>query len=408
MADHPAPRSSRYSFDAASGRLIEYTATGVTTLFAWPVIQAFKWRVASGKSVACKPDFVILPELETESGHRFVVVPGVDGHTQRCLSGFCSTIPPLVRRTVARFPGGQWDLLAWVARGGLPAADLLQSNPALAFSVANCADFSPRNASTRSIATQQLLLPNRKQTDILARLGFSSTERVRRVLRKIGPTVVTVEALTQLRDRLQSPTIAGRLAHVPAIGPQVMAMIDNGTIDRVSVKALEIFARADEASADDDMDRLVAAAARVWGPGRPEIPPSPERVRRPKRRKRVLAAVHAEVTRRYVRLPDFPPAPVPGTHDIVPILFREALFQEGQTQQNCVADYEAHILSGKTAVYQVWIDGQRSTLSLTLQRGGRWVIGQLKAARNMEPSPGTVRAVNEWLAASHLGLRSQR
>lgn len=325
MADAPVP--PRFSFDAASGRLTQKTATGVNSLFAWPVIHAFRWSGATSKSAAFQPEIAILPEQRDGDVYRFERVPSLDDHAQDAIESYCATIPPSVRRTIAQFPERQWKVLEWAARGGLLAEELLASNPALAFAVANLLDVAPTATRGRSAQTLRLILPRRKQREILDRLCFAPTERVRRIVRKVMPGSVSVAVLALLRDQLQKPAVSERLAHVPAIGSQVLALIANDTVEHVTLAALEAFARADQASADRHVATLVANAARVWGPERgaesAPLPPAPHA--RP-----VRCPEPAHVA---VRKTDFPPAPFPGTDAIVPILYRQRLLDEGRAQR---------------------------------------------------------------------------
>lgn len=322
-------------------------------------------------------------------------MPGLDEHTQDAIERFCATIPPRVRRTIAQFAERQWEVLAWVARVGLPAEDLLVSNPAIAFAVANLPDVLTIAMSGRSTETQQRLLPGRKQREILERLAFAPTERARRILRKVMPGSVSIDVIAQLRDQLQKPSVSERLAHVPAIGPQVLAMIDNGTIEHVALAALDAFARADEASADGHAATLLANAARVWGTERARTPPTPHGVQHPRR---VPVGRSPELVYHAVEKPDFPPAPYPGIDAIVPILYRAWLFDEARQQHNCVVEYAPDVVRGKIAIYRV-LAPERCTLSLILRRG-RWVVDQLKGWSNREPGPEVVQAVKQWIATS--------
>ncbi len=390
----------RFSFDAVSGRLTENTATGVSTLFAWPVIHAFRWSAANGKSVAVQPEIAILPERRGSDGYRFERVTGLDDHTQDAIERYCATIPPRVRRTIAQFLEHQWEVLSWVARVRLPAEELLVSNPALAFAVANVADVVRIPITPRSAEMERRLLPTRKQRDILERLSFSPTARARRILRKVMPGSVSIAALTLLRDQLQRPVVSERLAHVPAIGPQVLTMVGNDTIAHVTLASLEAFARADEASADRRTATLVANAARVWAAelaGKPAMPhpvPHGQPVWCPE-------PAHLAVQRT-----DFPPAPFPGNDAIVPILNRSGLLNEGHEQNNCVFDCAPDVARGKIAIYRV-LAPERCTLSVKLRRG-RWVVDQLKGWSNQEPGPEVVLAVREWLATSNRDAKIPR
>ncbi len=402
--------ASRFSFDAAAGRLIETTATGTLTIFAWPAVKAFRWSAATCKSTSDRPEIALLTETLAEGTYRFDQVPELDAHAQACLELFCDRVPQRVRRVVAWMPERQWEVLAWVARVGLTAEDLLTSNPALAFAVANLPAIAGDAIPSRSLETQQLLLPNRRQRDILDRLGFPPSERARRILRKVLPRSICVQTLTQLREHIPRPAIAERLAHVPAIGPNILALLDNDTFERISLTALDSFARADETNAMSDIAARLAHAARIWNSERaaPAITialQAPTRRRRQRPRPRRTIRHYAPLVPPTIK-PDYPPPPIPGNFAIVPLTYREDLVEEARQQANCVIDYEYRVLNGRMAIYRVLFP-ERCTLSLKLRRG-KWIVDQLRAARNREPGGAVVQAVNAWLAAAENSFRPWR
>ena len=371
--------SQRFSFDAVSARLTENTATGVNTLFGWPVIHAFRWSAATGKSVSFQPEIAILPERRSVGVYRFEQALGLNEQDQLAIETYLATIPPRIRGTIATLADRQWEVLVWAARGGLAAEDLLVSNPMIAFALANLAEVLPTKQSGRTVETQQRLLPSRKQREILERLDFEPTERVRRILRKVMPGSINLATLVLLRDQLRKPAVSERLAHVPAIGPQVLAMIDNGTFDYVTLAALEAFACADARSEDHHMATLVENAARIW------CSELVSRARTPCGDQLAQAA----------RKTDFPPAPFLGTEAIVPILYRGQLLEEACEQNNCVFDYAPQVARGKIAIYRVLFP-ERCTLSLKL-RQGHWTVDQLKGWRNREPGADVAQVVAQWL-----------
>lgn len=93
-----------------------------------------------------------------------------------------------------------------------------------------------------------------------------------------------------------------------------------------------------------------------------------------------------------------PPPPIPGTDTIIPLTTLKELKQEGVEQQNCVGIYGPRMARGDTYVYKV-LSPERATLSIIRDPGGTWHRRQIRIARNREPTPFTVRAVDEWLAS---------
>ncbi len=98
-------------------------------------------------------------------------------------------------------------------------------------------------------------------------------------------------------------------------------------------------------------------------------------------------------------LVDYPPPPVPGTPDIIPITNSRDLALEGRIQHHCVGSYHRAILGERYYVYRV-MQPERATLGLRLiYYHGRTTVHleQLKRSYNQPPSSATVECVNGWL-----------
>lgn len=434
MAAFAAPEPVRITFSEPTCRLSAVSGTSCTLMLPWPSMKAYRRRAARGPWLACTPDFAIVPDPDAAltAGGQLPGLPTIGGAIDmdalRNVHRFCLTVPPTVRRDVAAFPERHWELLAWAARTGPAADELLASNPALAFAVACGHLLYPDDGAAR-FRDLQFLMAYHAQREVMARLGFPPTERARRILRKIQPRAVSVAGLAGLRPRMADPEIAKRLSHVRRINSGVLAMAANGTITRVSPAALQhVTAERADAEADEAARRL-AEAIRLWGLVRPTAPipvfgraerlrevheglredaarlaapvppiaPAPRAAGRPDARPAPPPARRRAVVSIEVGPPprEFPPPPVPGTDAIVPIGTRAMLIEEGRFQRNCVADYAGAIAAGRMAVYRV-MEPQRCTLSL-VPTHGIWVIDQLKASCNRAARGTTMRAVMEWL-----------
>jgi hypothetical protein len=130
--------------------------------------------------------------------------------------------------------------------------------------------------------------------------------------------------------------------------------------------------------------------------------------RRRFRERQRLDALFQDLARDYTRLEDgrlagvrFPPPPIPGSDDIVPLRAPQALVEEGRKQHNCVAGYAERVAGGDTYIYRV-LRPQRATLSLVRWPGGGWQIGELLMAGNHPVSATTRRAVQAWLESHRL------
>jgi hypothetical protein len=92
----------------------------------------------------------------------------------------------------------------------------------------------------------------------------------------------------------------------------------------------------------------------------------------------------------------FPPPPLPGDADIVPITTNKDLQDEGAIMHNCVGSYTEKVQTGECFIYRV-LRPQRATLEIS-DTGDMHHICQLKLVKNGEPAPETWEKVRYWFA----------
>ena len=372
-----SPPAAGYAIDETTGRLYEHTGHGVTVMFPWSGLMAFSRPTGDANWSACLPEAPLLAKR------------GESDAVQR----FCERIPHDVPRLVAPFANRHWHLLRWLARSGPAAEDLCANNPALAYMVASGWEFGWER-ERRTHEPPPVMLPYRKQRDILDWLGFPPTEALRHIIRKILPSAVAMPRLVALRRNVRRPEVVKKLCHVPRINADVLQLAGDLGIRHVAPAALaEIAELPDDPSVD--AARTLADTFRMWRRLRPrEAPPEFHTVQR-------LQEVHDELVREvnivglgsvWGELPD---SPVIGTKAIVPLTTRAMLLEEGRRQHNCVASYADRVESGRLALYRV-IEPERATLSL-VKRGGRWHMDELKGPCNAPVKPTTREAVRAWL-----------
>lgn len=396
----PAPTTAPPTivFDPLSGRVLHAGGGVQTLMLPWPVMRAFRRALSGGEWRRCRPQFALLPEAGSQQDVAEAHVAGCaeEREPAECpLEGleqirlYCASIPAPVQAAVLPFPERHWDLLAWCARTGPAADDLLHSNPALAFAIATAPELA-QGERPAGYADTQFLLAYWRQRDVLRRLGFPATSRARRILQKMLPDAVSVRHLKTLRQALADEQVAKRLVHLPRINGAVQAMLENGTIAQVTQPALIRVALQEEGRVAESARRL-SDALRVWR----MAPARPPGVGEEREQARTGAA--APRTRRTSRVSSspFPPPPIPGTDFIVPITSREMLAEEGRIQANCVGSYGTRITKRQVAIYRV-LSPQRCTLSI-VPSGRRWVIGQLKTRANGKASTATYQTVHHWL-----------
>jgi hypothetical protein len=383
-------------YDASSGHLVHAADGEVTVMLPWPVVKAFHRRHGATAWSLCQPPFALPP-----AGAEAVQVvragePPLEGFVD--LVSFCRRIPASVRQLVSRFPERHWALLSWAARCGPAADELLESNPAMAFAIACGGEISVADDPV-NYGRKQFLLAYHSQRDVLARLGFPATERVRRILRKVPAGDVTLPRLLQLRSSLADEAVAERLAHVPVVSAAVIQLLVDGTFGMVTPAALAQIARAQPAgpaaqAPAEAATRRLAEVVACWNLVRPTQPLRP--IQRIARLDELHRQIQADVQKAGGRgLETFPPPPFPGDDRIVPITTRAMLVEESRIQHNCANDYASRCAKGTMAFYRVMFP-ERCTLSL--KRAGRgWDIDQLKASCNRLASRGTWQFVRNWL-----------
>lgn len=90
----------------------------------------------------------------------------------------------------------------------------------------------------------------------------------------------------------------------------------------------------------------------------------------------------------------FPPPPLPGTNQIVPITNSGELAIEGALQQHCCTAYCEEIQKNEYYVYKIIAD-QRCTLGIKIN-GHAVTIHQLRGKSNCEPTEDTKQMVINW------------
>jgi hypothetical protein len=424
-------------FDDRTGRLIHDAPGSCTVLMPWPVMSAFRSMRPGAAWVACLPPFALAPDAEGTMPEQ-ATGPRGEGDDFEGLAEFrkyCALIPADLRASVGAFPERHWHLLSWLARGGPAAEQLLASNPALAFALASGTELTAID-SPINFARKRQLMAYHPQRDLLARLGFPPTERVRRILQRIPSRLVTFARVGKLVIWLADDAICDRLAHVPMVNRAVLRVLEDAMLTALTPAALARLASAEDEAEADGHARRLGEVVRLWGLVRPtagiprfagvaRIEEEHARVQadlalidrdaREREAERAVAAIAgredpAALRRPAAQLPGrpggFPAPPVAATSSIVHIATPAMLVEEGRLQKNCAADYMSQASRGTLAFYRV-LAPERCTLSLK-KRAGRWVIDQLKAACNTQPSLGVAQAVGMWLHQSRLATEPER
>jgi hypothetical protein len=320
---------------------------------------------------------------------------------------FIESFPAPIRSRLSRFPHRQWHLAVLLAR--CPGAiDLIDSNPALAFALANSWCFQPKPVLWPLRAARNLIL--KPQRAIAAWLGFPPGESSVRILRKIPPAACSFPVLLRIRDQLQDPASLQFLRHARSLNATTAALLQKPNLrPHLSPRLLD-----DDFSGvpPDRAHPLVGMLADVVGMFRFLRIPSHTRFRN-------LAEVqqaHDHLVQQLVeiginppntpvpgRITDlteslafpFPSPPVPGSSNILPLIRPIELLQEGREMHHCVGSYIPQVQEGSTYIYRV-LAPERATLALH-RYDNSWSLGQIYGPFNEPVQPSTREAIRSWL-----------
>jgi hypothetical protein len=355
----------------------------------------------------------------------------VDDQKDRAFAALRNEIPEEIARVAEPFGSHQWALMVLLHEQPR-AMDLAVGNPVLAYALANSDQL--RGTPLEAAAVQALWYCNRKQRDLLEWLGFPGTEAMVRLIRKIPPESASPSILRRLRVVIKAHEgILELLSHLRVVNVAVLELVTNRRLlDLVTPKLLLEVSAQDDTPGESPVDDMILGSLTILhdiAPRRAITPfTSVEHVRRfqeetdaeyqahlrrqdeakqeaqrvaeeerqrqreeAQARRRRQTGRRAEVVRR-----SYPPPPVPGTTDIIPLTSAEQLQAEGQEQSNCVACYAPRILKGTTYIYRIMAP-ERATLAIARCADGCWRRSELKAKSNRKVRSSTVHLVDSWL-----------
>lgn len=314
----------------------------------------------------------------------------------RAFDAFRFSCPKPVARRIEPFRGDHLPLLR-LLRALDERGDLFDTNPALGYCLALA--FRQSLAARRPERDQRLdRLVTLRQAAIMDALGLPASKRAVKAMARIRPAAMSPELVGGLKRLLADDAALQVMGHLPALNLGALTLLLDPQLRVLATPVLfeAIVAEPQEAYFPFTARRLADIQQMADALG-------VDISRRRFRERRRLDGLFQDLARDYTRLADgrlrscrFPPPPVPGTEDILPLRAPEALVDEGRKQHNCVAGYVERVAGGDTYIYRV-LRPQRATLSLVRWPGGRWQIGELLQVGNHPVSAATRRAVEAWL-----------
>lgn len=386
--------------------------------------------LVSGIEDIFSPDF---PWPEDASAYTQHWIKG-GANRQITATRYLSPIPKQVRNVLGALSNRRWQMLNFLAR--CPGSiELFESNPALAFALANNWCFrKPTPTQPYRAARSQL---RKKPREIAGWLGFPNTKACIRILSKIQPQSLTSGGLYFLREALQEPQTAKLLSHLASINMAVLNLVGYkrmrqcltyGLLNEVSRKIhdsdvhfvttgtygnpacnqiLQLIGD-DSIKSVRDLRRVIGDTWRLEDALRGcDFQLKPILFRSVSHLEKYHAdlttqlndrlSTNYQVDRQNVALPM---PPLPGTKNIQPISSSLELFKEGREMNHCVASYLRQIVSSQIFVYRV-VAPVRATLSIAKTAGGNWRLDQLFGHSNRPVDPSIAsRLVNELYSSS--------
>ena len=435
----------RWGTHFKNGKLYVFTKKSVTVVRPWPELRA--WRLTAGRrqwrpirpeinvssatvsdsATTRKSRSIYEPPLEdepiyrddpaltdepldepVEAGESLPAKPRipdewfakVGARNEAAAREFFSHFPQPALELVAAFRERQWHLLV-LHRRCPGAADLIRTNPALAFCLAS-------NWVFRAPAPKQPLRDartwiRRRQRDLAGWLGFPATEQTVNLLRKIPAEACHITALLYLRQALRESDVASLLRHFQRLDATILRLACDPNLRTVVAPKL-LWNLSALAPSPAVISRHVRTLLDLLELAKTLVPPREvpacDSVRQLIRNHDRMAAELNQQGLAGLEFMQFPPPPIPGTETIVPLTGPVMLLEEGRLQMNCVASFVRRVARGNEFIYRV-LATERATLQLVLGRQG-WQIGQLSGPRNQPVSATTRLAVENWIAGDGL------
>ncbi len=402
---------------------------GIASIASWPRLQA--WRRFAGHSSwhgfhpiininkkkvepwkhdpfnKCDILWIVEDETFTKTRKKF----------RKDISQFFVAIPPKPKKLVKRYNYMHWQLLNAYLRAP-SIRDLFISNPALAFCLANFRFFNQMTTHPyRTIESRA----RKKQKAILHYLGFPQTQTWTKIFKKIAFCALKPSILVSLRNLLQKQKnfsnnrMTKLFQHCQTINlpllnclvgtdhfpPHINCFFDtnNSPILHKNSFYLEIGSDTWEKN-NLDPQMLIAENAFML-----------ERLGKKHtycyRSIEHLNSIHQELiweTNRQVMKKStsieltFPPPPIQGNQNIIPITSPQELGHEGCEQNHCVGIYAPMIARGFGYVYRI-LAPERATL-LIAPRGERYVIQEISGKSNQKVKSSTKKEIKKWLLTS--------
>ena len=376
-------------------------------LHSWPDLKAITKKSSNKPWSDFTPVFRLFKPASGDSGSSIgptnLSIRSLDPEFEklRAFLDFRRVVPTEIANAVEKLGNRQWQLLR-LCQVRPKSVDLLNQNPALGYSLAHHEHFRVSIGDGLERAAE---ISRMTQRDIMRWLRFPDSKACAKILAKIIPSAVTLPGLEALRGQLPDKELQTRLGHLGIINAVVIKTAQHPTIRRrVGPSLLNELAELQDSANTPRVAPMLEDICRL----EPILGREPKPVEF--RSIAQIIAHHETVTDEFIRFQkdleernQFPPPPIGGNTDIVPLMNAEELIREGREQHNCVGSYANKVRTKQVYIYRV-LRPERATLAIEPGPDGNWEIQQLYAACNKQVTDKTTNAVNEWLSRSFIGI----
>lgn len=387
MGEHRGHRTTAFDEDTGSLFLFRGAKTLRLTAGREPSARvkstSGRWRFDRGSQFDFSRAAAWVERFPSEEGRS----AAPEAHESWCLERFLRLVPEELLARLVEYRENSFVLYSFFARIGEPALELADSNPAIAFLIANAYAFA--GPVQREMRRSRRLV-RRRRRDVLAELGFPATVRL---LAKIPPQSLTIERLLSLRRTLARPIPRG-LSHLPRLNAAALDLANANLLPHCGYRLVM------DVCLDPRHDEVGPQwlAAMVSTVGQLRERGLRMQFRNTEELEEVFRTLSEEASTPRVSPQLLPPGPfpdVPGT--IEHLATTHALKAEGKEMHHCSGSppYVARAWTGLVAFYRL-LEPLRCTVELC-REGGRWHVGEVGGRRNREATgPARDRAV-AWL-----------
>jgi len=377
---------------------------GVTVMTTWPDMKAYrKTRTRAWRCL--RPKFSIDEYMQIKE-LRITGADIADDSSSESLFQWGNTIPHEVSSKVSLYPNRHWHLLAFVARCGKQALELMHSTPALAWMLASSWIFKDKPVCNQFRSIRNLFNKGRSQVQILRWLDFPASKSILKILRKIDVNDIDATLLLNLKGLLDSADSLNTLRHLAVINKWNVWLLRLNQQHELCLSDRCIFTtlKPDSLHQRNKLNELLHRAIDITSSLDLKMPimHSLGQLER-----YIESAYDGHLMDKYYRqkrqsvpnivFPWFPVSLPTSFPQFELIDTRHGLIKEAQLQQHCAEEYLDAVVSGQVYFFS-FVGTKRMTLSLIWNDENQaWMIHDFAGYRNAKPYESDRDIVNAWL-----------